>query len=268
MWGKLACSLLESKNAEAAKHIIELNAHLDKTKMTKSEVLLQKTWLLHWALFPIFQAPTTEVANDLLNFFLDKESLSVISLSCPHLFRYVGACLILHKQVKHLVKESVWIIQNEKSTYSDPITRFLLALQNDLDFEEAQKELQQCEVLCKGDYFLHNHWAGPNELEENARLFIFEIYCRIHQFINIGMIASRLNMGEQEAEMWIVRLIQNAKLDARIDSEKSRVVMSKAPPSVYQQVIEKTKNLSFRSTMLYSNLEKRENERSQAKGLA
>ena len=33
-----------------------------------------------------------------------------------------------------------------------------------------------------------------------------------------------------------VKLIQNAKLDARIDSEKSRVVMSKAPPSVYQQV--------------------------------
>ena len=32
-----------------------------------------------------------------------------------------------------------------------------------------------------------------------------------------------------------VKLIQNAKLDARIDSEKCRVVMSKAPPSVYQQ---------------------------------
>ena len=35
-----------------------------------------------------------------------------------------------------------------------------------------------------------------------------------------------------------VKLIQNAKLDARIDSEKCRVVMSKAPPSVYQQALE------------------------------
>mmetsp|Transcript_55344 Transcript_55344/g.111078 ORF Transcript_55344/g.111078 Transcript_55344/m.111078 type:complete len:128 (-) Transcript_55344:142-525(-) len=89
----------------------------------------------------------------------------------------------------------------------------------------------------------------------------FRTYCRIHQCINITMIASKLNMPPEEAELWIVKLIQNAKLDARIDSEKSRVVMSKAPPSIYQQVIEKTKNLSFRSTMLLSNLEKREKER-------
>jgi len=90
---------------------------------------------------------------------------------------------------------------------------------------------------------------------------IFETYCRIHQCINIDMIASKLNMTPGEAELWIVKLIQNAKLDARIDSEKKRVVMSKAPPSVYHQVIEKTKNLAFRSTMLLSNLEKRENEK-------
>merc|ERR1711920_443115 len=101
------------------------------------------------------------------------------------------------------------------------------------------------------------HWA---DFQENARLLIFETYCRIHQCINIGMLASKLNMQEDEAECWIVKLIQNAKLDARIDSEKHRVVMSKAPPSVYQQVIEKTRNLSFRSTMLLSNLEKAEKE--------
>merc|ERR1712050_495946 len=119
----------------------------------------------------------------------------------------------------------------------------------------AQRELQRCELLCRGDFFLAGAWE---EFEENARLLIFETYCRIHQCINIEMIASKLNMTPTEAELWIVKLIQSAKLDARIDSEKSRVVMSKAPPSVYQQVIEKTKNLSFRSTMLLSNLEKKE----------
>jgi len=103
------------------------------------------------------------------------------------------------------------------------------------------------------DYFLKDHWA---DFQENARLLIFETYCRIHQCINIGMISSKLNMEAEEAEVWIVKLIQSAKLDARIDSEKSRVVMSKVPPSIYQQVIEKTKNLSFRSTMMLSNLEK------------
>merc|ERR1712188_295820 len=112
-------------------------------------------------------------------------------------------------------------------------------------------ELQKCGKVLKADYFLHTHWT---DFEENARLLIFETYCRIHQCINIAMIASKLNMEAEEAEVWIVKLIQSAKLEARIDSAKSRVVMSKAPPSVYQQVIEKTKNLSFRSTMLLSNL--------------
>merc|ERR1719453_1389566 len=190
--------------------------------------------------------------------FLNEKSLSIISLSCPHLFRYVGACLILHKKWKHLVKDTVWIIHHESASYSDPVTRFLLALYTDMDFDEAQKELQQCALIAKGDFFLHQHWT---EFEEHARLLIFETYCRIHQCINIHMIASKLNMEAEEAELWIVKLIQNAKLDARIDSEKSWVVMSKAPPSVYQQVIEKTKNLSFRSTMLLSSLEKREKTR-------
>ncbi|CAE7419230.1 unnamed protein product [Symbiodinium natans] len=255
IWGTLASFILNrefeeaSDGAERAVDVIfKINDFLDNTKMSKKEVLLQRTWLLHWSLFPIFTAEKVEVK--LLDFFLNEKSLSCISLSCPHLFRYVAACLILQKRLKHLMKDTVWIIQHENAVYSDPVTRFLMALYVDMDarqdFDEAQHELQKCEKVCKVDYFLMRHWQ---DFQENARLLIFETYCRIHQCINIGMIASKLNMEAEEAEVWIVKLIQNAKLDARIDSEKCRVVMSKAPPSVYQQVIEKTKNLSFRSTM-------------------
>merc|ERR1712054_60554 len=137
---------------------------------------------------------------------------------------------------------------------------FLLALYTDMDFDEAQQELKKCEQVLKADYFLHSHWE---DFEENARLLIFEAYCRIHQCINIAMIATKLNMEAQEAELWIVKLIQSAKLDARIDSEKSRVVMMKAQATVHQQVIDRTKDLAFRSTMLLSHLEKREQEKAQ-----
>jgi len=207
---------------------------------------------LHRTLFAIFKSE--RVDPKLADFFLNEKSLSIISLSCPHLFRYVGACLILQKRLKNLVRDTIWIIHHESGSYSDPVTRFLLALYTEMDFDEAQRELQKCELACKGDPFLSDHWT---EFQENARLHIFESYCRIHQCINIGMIASRLNMGAEEAELWIVKLFQNAKLDARIDSEKNRVVMTKAQPNVYQQVIEKTKNLAFRSTMLVSNLEEK-----------
>lgn len=251
-WGSLASALLNKDFEEASELIRKLDEYLDTSKAPKREILLHRTWLLHWTLFAIFPAQGPVDAK-LLDFFLNEKSLSIISLSCPHLFRYVGACLILQKRVKHLVNSTVWIIHGESGSYSDPVTRFLLALYTEMDYDDAQQELQKCDLLCQGDFFLAEHWK---DFQENARLHIFESYCRIHQCINIQMIASKLNMEAEEAELWIVKLIQNAKLDARIDSEKSRVVMTKAPPNVYQQVIEKTKNLAFRSTMLVSNMEK------------
>jgi len=257
IWGSIGSCLLNADYEDAADHIAALNGFLEEsTRMAKREVLMQKTWLLHWSLSALFSSDN--VPLKVLDFFLHEKSLSVMSISSPHLFRYVSACLILHKRLRVALKETVWIIDRESESYSDPITRFLVSLYTELDFDQAQRDLQACRLLCKGDFFLARHW---NEFEENARLLIFETYCRIHQCINIEMISSRLNMTPAEAELWIVKLIQNAKLDARIDSENGRVVMSKAPPDVYQQVIEKTKNLSFRSTMLLSNLEKRETEK-------
>ena len=46
------------------------------------------------------------------------------------------------------------------------------------------------------------------EFVENARWFIFEQYCRIHQCINLGMLAKNLGMPEDAAERWIVNLIR------------------------------------------------------------
>jgi translation initiation factor 3 subunit E len=266
LWGQLASNILSKDFKVAAELILDIHDKLEKAekaesaqqKMPMREVLLQRTWWLHWALYAVFNSE--EVDPKVLDFFLNEKSLSIISLSCPYLFRYVGACLILNKRLKLVLFDAVKVLQHECGSYSDPITRFLLALYTDMDFDEAQRELQKCRLVCKGDYFLSAQWA---EFEENARLLIFERYCRIHQCINIQMIAEKLNMAPEEAELWIVKLIQSAKLDARIDSEKSRVVMSKAPPSVYQQVIEKTKNLSFRSTMTLANLEKSANDRAE-----
>jgi translation initiation factor 3 subunit E len=253
LWGSIASQLLNNDFEAAADNIDTLTGYLENAKLTRKELLVQKTWLLHWSCWAMFRPAT--VPSKVLNIFVNEKSLSIISLSCPHLFRYVAASLVLQKRLKLAVKDTVAIINAESHAYSDPITRFLVALNIDLDFDRAQEELKQCENVCKIDSFLADQWS---EFEENARLMIFEMYCHIHQSIYIDMIAKNLNMSTTEAELWIVKLIQSAKLDARIDSEKSRVVMSKTPPSVYQQVIEKTKNLSFRSTMLLSNLEKKE----------
>ena len=75
--------------------------------------------------------------------------------------------------------------------------------------------------------------------------------------IDITMLADKLNMKQDEAERWIVDLIRNARLDAKIDSEKHHVIMGSSKPTVYQQVSNKTRALCFRSYVLAGNFQKR-----------
>ncbi len=58
--------------------------------------------------------------------------------------------------------------------------------------------------MLDNDFFLT---ACKEEFMENARLFIFETYCRIHQCIDIKMLSERLNMDQTSAEKWIANLI-------------------------------------------------------------
>ena len=51
------------------------------------------------------------------------------------------------------------------------------------------------------------------------------------------MLADKLNMSVDEAERWIVNLIRNAKLDAKIDSKMGHVMMGTQAISPYEQVI-------------------------------
>ncbi|EGW08977.1 Eukaryotic translation initiation factor 3 subunit E [Cricetulus griseus] len=71
-------------------------------------------------------------------------------------------------------------------------------------------------------------------------------------------------MTPEEAERWIVNLIRNARLDTKIDSKLGHVIMGNNAVSPYQQVIEKTKSLSFRSQMLAMNIEKKLNQNSRS----
>lgn len=62
--------------------------------------------------------------------------------------------------------------------------------------------------VIDNDFFLT---ACKEEFLENARWFIFETYCRIHQCIDIKMLSERLNMDQESAEKWIANLILNAR---------------------------------------------------------
>uniref|UniRef100_A0A8C1G8R2 Eukaryotic translation initiation factor 3 subunit E n=1 Tax=Cyprinus carpio TaxID=7962 RepID=A0A8C1G8R2_CYPCA len=241
LWGKLASEIL-MQNWEAT---------IDNNSVSSLlQSLQQRTWLIHWSLFVFFNHPKGR--DNIIELFL-YQYLNAIQTMCPHILRYLTTAVITNKDVRkrrQVLKDLVKVIQQESYTFKDPITEFVECLYVNFDFDSAQKKQR----VLVNDFFLV---ACLEDFIENARLFIFETFCRIHQCISISMLADKLNMTPEEAERWIVNLIRNARLDAKIDSKLGHVVMGNNAVSPYQQVIEKTKSLSFRSQMLAMNIEKK-----------
>merc|ERR1719476_856289 len=177
------------------------------------------------------------------------------------ILRYLATAVITNKSTRrNVMKDLIKVIQEESYTYQDPITSFIEDLYVNFDFDGAQQKLRDCETVLVNDFFLV---ACLDDFIENSRMMIFETFCRIHQCISISMLAEKLNMGTEEAERWIVNLIRNAKLDAKIDSQLGHVVMGTQTTSPYEQLIERTKALSFRSQMLQMNIEKKKKAQDQ-----
>lgn len=259
LWGKLAAEILLEKWEEAMDDLKKLKETIDnRTFANPLNQLEQRTWLIHWSLFVYFKPELAQYPNgrsELIDLFFSDRSpyLPTLQTNCPHILRYLTTAVITNPRRRNVLKDLVRVIQQEHSSYRDPITEFVECLLVNFDFDSAQAKLKQCEQLLSGDYFLH---TLREEFVSNARLFIFETYCRIHQCIDMTMLADKLSMGQADAEQWIVNLVRNARLDAKIDSEKHHVIMGSTKPSVYQQVINKTKSLCFRSYVLAGNFQK------------
>uniref|UniRef100_A0A669DLC6 Eukaryotic translation initiation factor 3 subunit E n=1 Tax=Oreochromis niloticus TaxID=8128 RepID=A0A669DLC6_ORENI len=258
LWGKLASEILMQNWEAAMEDLTRLRETIDNNTVSSPlQSLQQRTWLIHWSLFVFFNHPKGR--DNIIELFLyQPQYLNAIQTMCPHILRYLTTAVITNKDVRkrrQVLKDLVKVIQQESYTYKDPITEFVECLYVNFDFDSAQKKLRECESVLVNDFFLV---ACLEDFIENARLFIFETFCRIHQCISISMLADKLNMTPEEAERWIVNLIRNARLDAKIDSKLGHVVMGNNAISPYQQVIEKTKSLSFRSQMLAMNIEKKQ----------
>jgi len=261
LWGKLASDTLVQKWDLALEDLKRLQQYIDEsTFATSLQTLNQRTWLIHWSLFVFFNH---QKGRDLIIelFLYQKQYLNAIQTTCPWILRYLATAVVINKSSRrNVMLDLVKVIQEESYTYRDPITSFIEDLYVKFDFDSAQQRLRECEAVLSTDFFLV---ACLQDFIENSRLMIFETFCRIHQCISIDMLAEKLNMRPTEAERWIVNLIRQAKLDAKIDSQQGHVVMGTQTTSPYQQLIEKTKALSFRSQMLQVGVEKKKKAQDQ-----
>lgn len=258
-WGKLACEIL-LMNWEGAMEEIQKVKEAIEQKLFNNPLgqLRHRTWLIHWSLFPFFNhEPAREALCDM---FFSPAYINTIQTSCPWILRYLAAAVITGRsrtrnsnQHQKQLKDLVRVVKQELYEYSDPVTEFIAALQIEFDFEEARRKLAEAEEVLKQDFFLS---AITEAFVESARHLISEAYCRIHQRIDIKDLSARLNLTQDEGEKWIVNLIRDTRVDAKIDTKEGTVVMNHPPQSVYQQVIERTKGGFFRTQVLTAAVSK------------
>jgi len=253
LWGKLASEILNQSWDAALDDLHALRDAIDSRTSTPAAMQLQqRCWVMHWALFLLGNHPNGKsVVADL---FFQEKYMQAIQTNAPHLLRYLAVAVVTNPRRRDKARDLVRIIGMERSNFSDPVTRFLEDLHTHANFEDAQERLKECAALLDQDFFLCN---AEEPFLKAARLSIFESYCRIHERINLEMLAEKLGMELIAAEKWIVQMVADAQLNAKIDSQSGHVILGVQPPDVYQQVIEKTKGLSFRSYVLAQNIEKR-----------
>ncbi|KAI9497449.1 eIF3 subunit 6 N terminal domain-containing protein [Zychaea mexicana] len=255
-WGKMAAEILTGNWDVALEELQKLRETIDhKSGVAPLQQLQQRTWLIHWSLFIVFNHPKGR--DSIIDMFFAPQYINTIQTSCPWVLRYLAAAVVTSKRRKAQMKELVKIIEQEAYEYRDPVTEFVEALFVRFDFDGAQKKLKECEDVLANDFFLNDI---QEDFMESARQFISETYCRIHQKINIKDMTQTLNLDQEEGEKWIVNLIRDTRVDAKIDFEENTVIMNPPVTSVYQQVIERTKGLSFRSQVLSSAIKRRENQ--------
>jgi translation initiation factor 3 subunit E len=252
-WGRLACEILTT-NWEMALEELQKVRELIDTKLQNNPLaqLQHRTSLIHWALFPLFNYD--KAREPILELFFSAPYINTIQTNCPWILRYLTVAVITNRgRAKNVgiqqkqMKDIVRIVKQEAYEYRDPITKFVHALCIDFDFEEAQNQLVVAEEVLRTDFFLVAH---ADDFVDSARHLIFESYCKIHARISLKDLSARLGLNADDAEKWIVNLIRDTRLDAKIDYKEGTVVMNHPPSSVYQQVIERTKGGFFRTQVL------------------
>ncbi|KAL2016609.1 hypothetical protein VTK56DRAFT_3266 [Thermocarpiscus australiensis] len=252
-WGRLACEILTMNWESAMEELQKVREGID-SKLSQNPLaqLQHRTALIHWALFPLFNFENAR--EPILELFFNPGYINTIQTNCAWILRYLTVAVITNRgRAKNVgahqkqMKDIVRIVKQEAYEYQDPVTRFVHALYVDFDFEEAQRQLVLAEKVLRGDFFLLAH---ADDFVDSARHLIFESYCKIHARISLTDLSARLGLSADAAEKWIVNLIRDTKLDAKIDYKEGTVVMNHPPISVYQQVIERTKGGFFRTQVL------------------
>jgi translation initiation factor 3 subunit E len=212
LWGISACQILveDWKAASVAMEAVQtaLELLVQNKDLSPLQALEECTWLLHWSLFVYWSEPKTGL-EQLVELFFSEKYRQAITTHAPHLLHYLTAAVLLIKRGKNsdgrqLLKNLGHVMQNVENT--DAICEFVNCVSHKIDFEMAQQKLQECEHVLERDFFLCKQTAV---FMEEARVFVFENYSRIHDKIDFGGIGRKVSHASRSSRT----------LDCRLDSQ-------------------------------------------------
>jgi len=257
LWGKLHSEFLIEALPEAHEDIKLLRAKIDAKVMPSHLKLAQRVFLMHTALFLYLGENSTDSDFEaLVELFTNEHYMNAIQTSAPHLLRYLAATLLLLKnntKSKSNLNTLVPVFGGDVSDYSDNVTDFVRKIFGEFDFKSAQGKIKKFGEDLANDYFLSKR---TDQIVNNAHTLYFEAFCRVYRKVEIKMVAECLGVPQEEAEVWIVNLIRNANMDAKIDLEKGVLLLTASQPVVYEQILTKTRDLIPRTTILINNISK------------
>jgi translation initiation factor 3 subunit E len=194
LWGRFGAEILCELWEEASRDLHQLLGAIRQSHQPDLQLMQQRAWLLHWSLFVFANQPSGNGKDALVDFFLsdgvDKvrekiTNINVIILTCPWLLRYLVACVLVQKKRHNYLKTLLRLLSPaDVAGLQDPMIDFLYKLLGSFDFEGAQQKLADCAGVISTDYFLSSMMT-TEEFLAAARRFVFEVYCRVHQKIDL-----------------------------------------------------------------------------------
>ncbi|PHH50401.1 Eukaryotic translation initiation factor 3 subunit E [Ceratocystis fimbriata CBS 114723] len=258
-WGKLACEILVTNWEQSWEEITRIREIIDSKLFNNPRAQLDhRTMLIHWSLFPLFNDDKNR--EPILEMLLSPNFINTIQTTCPWILRYLVAAVITgrsrarsssvhQKQMKDIVR----YVRQELYEYQDPVIEFISALYLDFEFDAAREALRKSEEVCQNDFFLLN---STDAFVEAARHLICESYFKVSSLVSIHDLSEKLGLNPDDGEKWIVKLIYESRIDAKIDAQAGTITINQMQNNVHQQIVEKTKGVIFRTSVMSTALSK------------
>jgi len=264
LWSRLACDILLNRlnegfaDIDALRNFIESLASKmrdDPRVASHLQLLYMRVWLMHWSLFVYMRSPEhlQDGKDKLAELFQNVQYMNALQTEAPHLVRYLAVAFVTNKRKQRSMEALVRNVRQVSYMYTDSLTNFIDHM-NVADFDGALASLTECrENLFPYDMIVESF---QNEFVQCARFLLFSNFVRAHRRIDVPTLANKLSLSEKEVEQWVVDLIRNnSRLDARIDSAANQMIFGTQQQSVYQSVIEDTKELCKNAEELASFLD-------------